>query len=107
MPLLLAVPAFFGRIFLYRDILGLIIPQQIFRTRALAEGRLAQWNPLSYGGTPFLADPGAGTFYPPNLIFSLFGRPAMAATVWVLFHLAIAGIGMYLLLRRTHGPLIA
>ena len=51
--------------------------------------------------------PGVGTFYPPNLLFSLFTRPAMAGTVWVLLHLAIAGIGMYLLLRRAHGPLVA
>src|SRR3954470_342196 len=105
--LLLPVPAFFGRVFLYRDILGLVIPQQVFRTRALAAGRLAEWNPLSYGGTPFLADPGVGTFYPPNLIFSLIGPPALAATVFVLVHFALAGLGMLLLLRRSHRPLIA
>lgn len=108
-PALLSLPALFGRVFLYRDILGLIIPQQVFRTRALAEGRLAQWNPLSYGGTPFLADPGVGTFYPPNYLFSIVPRPAMAATLFVLLHFAIAGLGMYLFLRRRmqHEPALA
>jgi len=105
-PLLLSIPAFFGRVFLYRDILGLIVPQQVMRTRAFAAGRLAQWNPLSYGGTPFLADPGVGTFYPPNLLFSLIKPPAVAATIFVLLHFAIAGLGMYLLLRRQR-PLVA
>lgn len=102
-PLAISAPVFFGRVFLYRDVLGLVIPQQVLRARGLASGRLAEWNPLSYGGAPHLADPGVGTFYPFNLLFSFVGDPALAATVFILLHLAIAGAGVYLLLNRTQG----
>ncbi len=97
-PLLLALPFFFGEVLLFRDILQFVAPLQSVVARAFSEGRLPEWNPFVYGGTPILAELDAGVFYPPNLVFHLLS-PMRAATVFVLLHLPLAGFGTYFLSR--------
>src|SRR5438128_855758 len=82
-PLLLAVPFFEGNVFLFRDLLHYFVPQQELVARAFAAGRLPHWNPLFYGGAPFLAEPDVGVFYPVNRVFQIL-PPARAATLFVL-----------------------
>jgi hypothetical protein len=98
-PMAFSVPFFLGRVFLFRDILHFVIPAQVFAARELAAGHLPEWNPLLYGGAPFLAEPGSGVFYPPNWVF-LFLAPARAATLFVLLHLPLAGGGAFRLARQ-------
>lgn len=58
------------------------------------------WNPTLYLGAPFAADNQTGLFYPPNLILFLLlpNFPYWALEGLVVFHLFVAGAGMYLLL---------
>lgn len=98
-PFVLALPAFSGKVFLFRDIVSFVVPQQSYATEALQHGRFPFWNPMSWGGVPFFAEPGTGLLYPLNAIFHL--SPTLrGATLWVLCHLPIAGLGMFLLSRR-------
>jgi hypothetical protein len=97
-PAALAAPVLFGRILLYRDILHFFVPQQVHAAQARAAWHLPLWDPSRYGGAPFLAEIQNGFFYPPNFVFHLF-NPFIAATVFVLLHLPLAGAGAYLLAR--------
>lgn len=99
LPALLLLPALFGQVLLFRDILHFTLPQQAFAAAARAAGHLPLWDPGRYGGAPFFAEPGTGVLYPPNLLFHLLS-PAQAATWFVLLHLPLAGAGAYLLARR-------
>ena len=57
------------------------------------------WNPFQFAGAPFAADPQSGWMYfPAMVIFTLFSL-ALAAPLFILFHLALAGIGTYILSR--------
>jgi hypothetical protein len=60
------------------------------------------WNPTLYSGTPFLADNQNGFFYPPNFLLFLLlpDLPYIAMELLVAFHLFLAGVGMYLLMRH-------
>lgn len=71
-------------------------PSAIFNLQSLL------WNSTLYSGTPFIADNQNGFFYPPNLIaFLLFpDLPYRAMEILVAFHLFLAGVGMYLLMRH-------
>lgn len=78
--------------------------------RNLLEGILPLWNPLNGMGAPLLANYQTAFLYPPNwllLVFAgLWGREraaegiAVGFTVLSILHMAWAGLGMGLLLRR-------
>ncbi|TMA36582.1 MAG: YfhO family protein [Deltaproteobacteria bacterium] len=61
--------------------------------------RLPFWNPHEGCGTPFLAIPQVGFFYPLYLPF-LFLDAASAITLDICLHLAIASFSMFLLCRH-------
>jgi hypothetical protein len=65
------------------------------------------WNPFQFAGTPFAADPQSGwTYLPAMLLFGLLPLPlAVPAFLWL--HLALAGIGTYLLARALGMPALA
>ncbi len=84
---------------LFRDIIHFNVPEHVLAARAFLEGRLPQWNPFLYGGTPLLAEPDIGVFYPPNWLFLVLD-PWRAATAFVLLHLPIAAWGALALGRR-------
>jgi hypothetical protein len=74
------------------------------RTRSLHRGHLALWNPNTLAGHSFPGEMQAGVFYPPNVLWALaFGSvdrmSARSLDGLVLFHFALAGLGMFLLLR--------
>lgn len=81
-------------------------PQAYFLDVSLKKGEYPLWNPLSYCGMPFAADPQASACYPPHLIRSWItpaNNPyATAVSLHILrfLHLLWAGLGMVLLARR-------
>ncbi len=99
LPLLLALPFLAGKSILFRD-LSLFVPQGTWLARALSAGKLPEWDPLRFGGIPFLADPGTGVFYPPSALAYFAFRTFRAETAFVLAHLPLAAAGAFLLGRR-------
>lgn len=83
----------------------------LFQKAELLQGRLPLWNPYTYSGHPFLADPQAALFYPLNTLVMLVTTPletlfdsAPAARLFflqveVVLHVALAGFFTYLLLH--------
>lgn len=65
----------------------------------LRAGDVPGWNPAQFSGVPFAADPESGWMYlPAMLFFSLFPL-AIAAKIWLVFHLLLAATGTYALAR--------
>ena len=62
-------------------------------------GQPPGWNPYALAGVPFLGNPQAASFYPPNWIFRAF-EPLRAASWFLVLHHFWAGIGTYHLCRR-------
>ena len=60
----------------------------------LAEGQVPLWNPHLLTGTPFLAGGQAGLLYPPALLL-LWGNSDFMAALYVVLHLALAGVTMF------------
>ncbi len=73
-------------------------PNMVFGFDALRSGALPLWNPFQLTGTPFLAVPHTGIFYPGNLVYLLFGASLGTEIAYVL-HLAFAGLSLWLLGR--------
>ncbi len=90
------------------------VPWWVYAWDSLRQGALPLWNPLSGMGAPLLANYQTAFFYPPNWIllgFAAIGGPlkGAAAVAWgytflAILHLAWAGLGMALLLRRLSFP---
>jgi len=74
-------------------------PNLAFLAHSLQAGELPLWNPYSFAGTPYLADPQSGVLYLPNWPFLLLLNTADAARAIILFHYALATIATYLYLR--------
>ena len=65
----------------------------------LRAGQLVLWEPEIFVGFPFLAQPQQNTFYPPNWINLLV--PTRVGVTWLMvFHVWLAGFGLYLFARR-------
>ena len=84
------------------DLAALIYPTYHFAASSLKSGLLPLWNPYLYSGAPFAADIQASLFYPVNLIFFTLLPEVTYPAVMLLsvFHVWLAGAGMFLLLRR-------
>ncbi len=84
----------------YSDLTVTHWPNALFLRRALVEaGQLPFWRPTVMGGTPFLANPVSGLFYPP-LWLPVLLPPALGFNLLALGHLLLAGLAAYALLRR-------
>ncbi len=91
---------FGGKVFLYRDHLMVYLPRDASFRNAIGEGSIPLWDPLFLGGQPFAANPGRQVFYPPHYLV-LIGDLATGYGLFVFFHLIVAAIGMFLLLRSA------
>lgn len=69
------------------------------RSEAFRQLQLPLWSPELFMGSPLLAEPQLGTFYPPNWLVTPFSVPD-AMRYSVLLHVLWAASGMYLLYRR-------
>ncbi len=82
------------------DMATLLYPQRIFALERLRAGEFPLWNPFLFGGIPFHASAHPALLYPPNLLF--FAMPTAAAfNTLAAFHLALAGLGAFALLREV------
>jgi hypothetical protein len=67
--------------------------------------QLPWWNPYSYMGQPFFGNVQAAMFYPPTLVAAIAGNaifghlPFYFLELQLAFHVVLAGLGTYLLLR--------
>jgi hypothetical protein len=81
------------------DLVSYYYPMLRWGFAELAGGRLPLWNPHQSAGTPFLAIPNVGFFYPFYVPFLLL--PAAAAqTLDIVLHLTIAGLAMFACCRH-------
>ncbi len=84
-----------------------VLQSHVWRTLVLdawGKGQLPLWNPYEFAGTPLLANSQSGGFYPPHIVLGLLHVPAgFAGFLLAWFHLALAGIGTYALVRRLGG----
>jgi hypothetical protein len=78
-------------------------PRRFVLHETWREGVLPFWNPYSFCGTPFLADPQAAVFYPPNWLL-LPWSPATQLGWFLFLHVAWGGIGVLVLARRAGAP---
>lgn len=107
--LTLAIAAFFWPLFFAQawiprgggDLVSFLWPMYRFAARSLRSGIVPLWNPHLYSGAPFVADNQSGVFYPVNLIvFLLLGPPSYEVMeALVVFHIWLAAVGTYVLLR--------
>jgi hypothetical protein len=82
------------------DLVSYYYPMLRWGFAELARGRLPLWNPHQSAGTPFLANPQVGFFYPLYAPFLVL--PAdVAVTVDICLHLAIAMFAMFLFCRHA------
>jgi hypothetical protein len=83
-------------------------PVAFYFDTMLHQGEFPLWNPLSFCGTPFAANPQSTVFYPPYLIRGLLNiHPTPFSThvslgLLMMFHMAVGGLGM-VALARGHG----
>ncbi|MFN4293848.1 MAG: hypothetical protein ACK4JD_06935 [Thermoflexales bacterium] len=87
------------RIIARGDLLLYFYPLRDYAAQAVRELRLPLWNPYTFMGAPFLANPQVGFFYPFNVLTAWL--PTERAVSWnIALHLAIAALGAYALARR-------
>ena len=69
-----------------------------FTGDALRRGDLPQWNPTLLGGVPVTPNGFANVYYPPTLLAGVLA-PFDAYNVFVLLHLVLGALGVYVLAR--------
>ena len=102
---LLGVPAvlfqrslFGGEALFGRDIAPFFYPMKHFLVATVRSGQLPLWNPWILSGEPFFASLQPGLLYPGSLLLYLLPLP-FSINLLHAVHYAIAGAGMYVLLR--------
>jgi hypothetical protein len=80
------------------DALVYFMPLRAYAAAAVAEGRAPLWNPDSFLGAPFLANPQTAVLYPATWLFFVLAVP-QAYGVNLVLHTFLAGVLFYLLLR--------
>jgi hypothetical protein len=80
------------------DLTNMFVPWLRFAKTSIQQGRLPLWNPTLFSGTPFVANPQPGLFYPITWL-ALIMSPARALALSLVFHVWLAGVGMYVWLR--------
>ena len=82
------------------DQADLVHPKQVFLDQALKiDGAVPLWNPMSLGGHPFFAANGSRLAYPPLVQLSVLFDPSWTHDLYVIFHLFIAGMAAFALMR--------
>lgn len=87
---------FGGGTFFYRDFGIFGYPLAFHHRESIWQGEIPLWNPFSTSGLPFLAQWNTLVCYPLSLIYLLFPL-SWSLGVFCLFHVFIAGLGMYFL----------
>jgi len=90
---------FTEKVFFLRDTLIQFFPWRFYINLCLKQGIVPLWNPYLFCGIPFLASIQTGIFYPLGFVFYFFAFP-VAYKLYVLIHLFLAFLFMYLLLKE-------
>ena len=94
------IPAEAASVTVMIDQADFLHPRQVFLHRSLkTDGAVPLWDPMSFGGHPFLAESGSRLAYPPLVHLSLFFDPSWTHDLYIILHLFIAGIAAYALMR--------
>jgi len=76
-------------------------PLKHYISTRIISGELPLWNPYIFCGTPCLANPQGGSFYPGSLLFYfLSNNISFAFKLWIWLHLIFMLVGFYALIRR-------
>ena len=86
---------FFNEVLSFRDLSRYFFPLRFFTTLSMKSGILPLWNPHIFCGTPHLALQQSIIFYPLSIIYYLLPFDK-AFNVFLVCHIALAGIFMYL-----------
>ena len=70
-----------------------------FAKTTISAGSFPFWNPYTFCGAPFAANPETALFYPPTWLFLLLPVP-VAYNLNILAHLALGGLSAWALARR-------
>ena len=99
------------RTFFWEDFLYQNYPYRAFEAEEVRSGSFPFWNPYQFGGMPFAADVQAASFYPPNLLLSLFVHDGRLDPWWVelegIVHAFLGGIFLFALVRSRTGSVYA
>ncbi len=98
---------FFYKIFLHYnemifpayDLVGVYSFWRIFFVNSFLHfGQIPLWNPYQFSGTPFVANPSSGMFYPFNLLFFLFPTDLVFGYLFIV-DIFLIGLFTYLFAR--------
>lgn len=88
-----------GEAFFGRDVTPFFYPMKHFLARSVQAGDFPFWNPWILNGVPFFGSLQPGHLYPGSLLFYVLPMP-LAFNLVLVLHFPLAGLGVYLLLRR-------
>jgi len=75
-------------------------PMKHYITTRIIQGELPLWNPYTFCGTPVLANPQGGVFYPGSLLFYIFSNDtSFAFKLWTVFHLLFMLLGLWVFIK--------
>ncbi len=98
------LPLILKKGYIWEDFLFQNYPYRLFASISIRNGSFPFWNPYVAGGIPFFADVQSAVLYPFNLFLAIFVKNSFLSYYLVemlpLFHLFLAGVFMYLLLRE-------
>ncbi|MDW8225888.1 MAG: hypothetical protein RMK93_07730, partial [Bacteroidota bacterium] len=97
-------PNLTGSRFFWEDFVEQFYPNQVFAARHWARGVIPFWNPYTFCGMPFLADPQVAFFYLPHSLLGLVQLATETLPFWavqtlVILHFIAAQWGMFQLGR--------
>jgi hypothetical protein len=88
-----------GKAFVFRDFGIFTYPNAFFLRESFWRGEVPLWNPLNNCGIPFLAQWNMAALYPLSLLYLILPL-GFGLNLFLLVHLFLAGMGMYLLARQ-------
>ncbi|MEN3027508.1 MAG: hypothetical protein ABDH31_07400, partial [Chlorobiota bacterium] len=97
-------PHLTGSRFFWEDFVEQFYPNQVFAARHWARGVVPFWNPYTFCGMPFLADPQVAFFYLPHSLLGVVYLTTGTLPFWafqtlVVLHFIVAQWGMFQLSR--------
>ncbi|HAX62410.1 MAG TPA: hypothetical protein DCX95_07665 [Elusimicrobia bacterium] len=93
---------FTDKMFFFRDILNLFMPYRLFAAENIQNGIIPIWNPYTFFGQPFLANPETSLFYPFTILFYIF-KFSVAYKLFIVLHFFLAITLFYIAARFLRG----
>lgn len=93
-------PLLLGQLPDFMDTVTQLYPMRMAAAQQFWDGTLPLWLPNLAAGAPLAANPQIAVWYPPHWLFFLIPTATMNGVV-MLLHYWVAGLGMWLLAKRT------